>query len=70
MRKVELLRKAVPALLRESEKSPVTISYRGVDDRDRDLYEIKNRKGDVLSPQGTEKQVLEALIHREGQDAN
>ncbi len=64
MRRVEYLREGIPALLREAERSPVTITYRGVNDQDEALYEIKNRKGEVVCLQGTEKQVFEGLIAR------
>lgn len=62
MRRVEYLRLGIPALLREVEKSPLTITYRGVSDKDEALYEIKNRKGEVVCLQGTEKQVFEGLV--------
>lgn len=61
MRKTEQLKQAWPALLRLAEKSPVTITYRGVDKDDKPLYEIVNRKGETICLQGTEKQVLECL---------
>jgi hypothetical protein len=64
------LEKGFPALLKESEKSPVTITYRGIDDRSRPLYELKNRTGEVLVALGTDKQMLETLIKREKEIVN
>ncbi len=70
MRKTEQLKQAWPALLRLAEKSPVTITYRGVDQNDKALYEIVNRKGEIICLQGTEKQILDALMAQEKKGEN
>lgn len=65
MRKVEMLRKAFPALLKAAKESPVQIIYRGVDDDNKPLYEVSTRSGESICRMGTEKQILAALIEKE-----
>jgi len=61
MRTIEQKGQAWKALLKEVEKNPVTLTYRGVNDKDQSLYEVKNRKGEVIIEHGTEKEVMDAL---------
>ena len=61
MRTIEQQGKAWHQLLKQVEKSPVTISYRGLDDHDKNLYEVKNRIGVAICTLGTEKDLLKAL---------
>ena len=61
MRTSERQGRAWQQLLKQTEKSPVTISYRGLDDHDKNLYEVKNRIGVAICALGTEKQIIQAL---------
>ena len=49
------------AFLKQVGKSPVTWTFRGVNDKDQPLYEVKNRKGEVIIEHGTEKEVMDTL---------
>ncbi len=62
MRTTERQSRAFQALLKEAEKSPITISFRGVDDRDRGLYEVKSRTGEIISAQDTEVDLCSRLM--------
>jgi len=61
MKTVEQRSSAWQALLKQAEKSPVTWTYRGVNDKDQPLFEVKNRKGEVIIEHGTEHEVMDTL---------
>ena len=65
MRRVEYLRLGIPALLKETEKSPVTLTFRGVNDKNEKLYEARTRSGEIIAAQATEKELLESIIERQ-----
>ncbi len=69
MRKRECYTLGIPALLATAEESPVTLTYRGVNDHNQKLYEAKTRAGEVICPQATEKGLLEALVKRQREKA-
>ncbi len=62
MRTIEKLGAAFRKLLEASEKSPVTITFRGVNDKDRKLYEVKDRRGEIIADQATELQLAGCLV--------
>lgn len=62
MRTIEKLGMAFRKLLEISEKSPVTVTFRGVDDHNRKLYEVKNRRGEVIASQETDSQLAGRLV--------
>lgn len=62
MRTTKLLLKAVPALFDLAVKNrAVKLYFRGVDAEERELFEIRNSREEVLVPVGTKKEVLTAL---------
>jgi hypothetical protein len=61
MRKSERQSKAWKALLIQAERSPIQLSFRGVNDKDEALYEVKNRQGEAICSLGTEKDVIQSL---------
>ena len=60
MRTIEKLGMAFRKLLEISEKSPVTVTFRGVDDHNRKLYEVKNRRGESI-PSNIARKLLETI---------
>ena len=61
MKTVERQGETYQRLLKQAERSPIQISFRGVDDKDRPLYEVKNRAGDMICSLGTELEISKAL---------
>jgi hypothetical protein len=60
-RTIEHQGKAWQQLLKQAEKSPVSVYYRGIDSRDLPLFEVVNKKGETICLQGTERQIMQAL---------
>jgi hypothetical protein len=64
MRTIEQRGHAWAALLKQAEKSPVHIYYRGVNDKEQALWEITT-KGVPICTTGTERQIMQGLEPKE-----
>lgn len=61
MKTTEQRSQAFAALLKQVERNPVTLTYRGVNDKDQPLYEIKYRAGGIICEKATEKELMDTL---------
>ncbi|MFA5377221.1 MAG: hypothetical protein WC455_15835 [Dehalococcoidia bacterium] len=61
MKTIEQQGYAYQGILKLVEQSPVTFSYRGVNDKDQPLYECKNRSGIVIADKATEPELRKML---------
>ena len=61
MKTIEQRSLAWQALLKWVEVLPVQLTFRGVNDHDQPLYEIKTRTGQIICEHGTEKEVMDVL---------
>jgi hypothetical protein len=61
MRISEQQSQAWQALLERVEKEPILIFFRGIDLKDKKLYQITNIKGDSICPIGTEHEIMDNL---------
>jgi len=64
MRTIEQQGRAWRELLKQAEKEPMILYFRGVNAKDAPLYEITTKKGAVICLQGTERQVMEWLTNQ------
>jgi hypothetical protein len=67
-RTIEQQGHAWKALLDIAGESPTQLAFRGVNDRDVELWELKTRDGKIVLT-GTEKDLLAALTRKEKDDA-
>ena len=65
MRTIERQSRSWQSLLKLAEATRLHLSYRGINDKEESLFELKNGQGTILCAQGTEKELSKALETRE-----